>query len=112
MGALTRNRAAHCITAAYPAPGVWARARVSVVRTRVCPCARVVVIGLGRCLAASASGRAIGSTGEYCDDPAFHAASKLRTDLLSEKGLPSRNVVCGVKAATSAGAALLSGLQM
>ena len=63
---------------------------------------------IGRCLAAA--GRAIG---EYCDTPAFHAASKLITDLLLEEGfLPNRAVVCGVKAATSAGAALLSGLRM
>ncbi len=79
---------------------------VRTTRVRVLELACVVVIG--RCLAAA--GRAIG---EYRDTPAFHAASKLITDLLLEEGfLPNRVVVCGVKAATSAGAALLSGLLM
>ena len=88
-----------------------ARAQVlcaGVVRTRVRVLELACVVVIGRCLAAA--GRAIG---EYRDTPAFHAASKLITDLLLEEGfLPNRVVVCGVKAATSAGAALLSGLLM
>ena len=79
-----------------------------VVRTRVRVLELACVVVIGRCLAAV--GRAIG---EYRDTPVFHAASKLITDLLLEEGfLPNRVVVCGVKAATSAGAALLSGALM
>ena len=78
-----------------------------VVRTRVRVLELACVVVIGRCLAAV--GRAIG---EYRDTPVFHAASKLRTDLLLEEGFFSnRAVVCGIKAATSAGAALLSGLR-